>query len=291
MNNKNLKTEVTRLTEEEKRFVEHLRDLSRPTIKPEVKVKYVEKTQNDGDLYFILPDAHYPFQDEELMIKVRQCIKDNPPKGVCISGDWLDLLTLGSYSADSLEILRDITLTDEYESGLQGIIDLERVLPDDCDKMFLWGNHEDRFKREMQKRDNGKYGNELQNPTKALRLEELGWEVKEDWRDDFFTIGDLDVMHGVYCCIHTAKKHLEMHGNNIMFGHTHRIQTYFTRHLAGFNIGCLADINHKAFSYMPRMQREVWSQGFGVTRVRDGKAYSEVIPVRSGGFFFNGKQY
>jgi len=285
------KSNVIRVTDSEQRILDSLRQLTQNSSQPDTKIKYVTQPNNEGDLYFILPDAHYPFQDEELMQKVFQCIADNPPAGVCISGDWLDLFTLGSYNEDSLGLLRDITLTEEYESGLAGIVALERVLPKDARRMFLYGNHEDRYFREMNKRDNGKYGNELQNPTQALKLEELGYEVKTNWKDDFFTIGDLDITHGVYCNIHTAKKHLDMHGNNIMFGHTHRVQTYFTKHNAAFNIGCLADINHKGFGYMPRMQREVWSQVFGVTRVIDGKSYSEVIPVRSGSFTFNGKVY
>ena len=73
---KNKKTEVIRLTPDEKDFIQKYRDFASSSTEPEVKVQYIEKTQNDGDLYFILPDAHYPFQDEALMVKVRQCIAD-----------------------------------------------------------------------------------------------------------------------------------------------------------------------------------------------------------------------
>ena len=286
---KKIKSEVTRLTQEEKYLLAKMRQMSAES---EPKVIYQDKTYNEGDLYFILPDAHYPMENKPLMKKVFKCIKDNPPKGVCISGDWLDLFTLGSYNADSLGMLRDITLTEEYEAGLKGIKDLEKVLPKDARRMFLFGNHEDRYFREMNKRDNGKYGTELKNPIDALKLNKYGYEVLTNWKDDYFMIGDLAVTHGVYCNIHTAAKHLQAHGGNIMFGHTHRIQTHFTKHHGGFNIGCLADIDHKAFTYMPRMQRENWSNGFAAVRVVNGKAYAETIPVRSGGIFtFNGKMY
>ena len=82
-----------------------------------------------------------------------------------------------------------------------------------------------------------------------------------------------------------------MHGRSVMFGHTHRVQTHFTAHEAAFNIGCLADIPNRAFGYMPRMQRENWSNGLAAIRVVDGRSYVEMITVRNGKFIFNGKVY
>ena len=257
----------------------------------EQEVKYKEVQYSEGELYFVLPDAHYPFQNEVLMQKVFDCIGQNKVAGVCISGDWLDLQTLGSYNAESLGMLRDISLDEEYEAGLKGIEELEKVLEPGARRMFLWGNHEDRYYREMNKKDNAKYGDTLKNPNDALKLKEYNYEIKDNWKDDYFTIGDIDIIHGVYCNIHTAKKHLDMHGRSIMFGHTHRVQTYYTGTEASFNVGCLADINDKAFGYMPRMQREVWSNAFAVINVIDGKSHVELITVRKNGFYFRGKKY
>lgn len=280
-------TEVKRLTQRETELIDSIREMND---KP-ADVIYQDKTYNDGELWFVLPDVHYPFQDEALMRKVRQCIADNVPHGVVLAGDWLDLYTLGSYNTNSLENLRNITLSQEYDAGLKGIKDLEKVLTPDAKRVYIWGNHEDRYFRQMKHADTGKFGGELKNPNDALRLKEYGYEVLTDWKDDFYTVGDLDIMHGVFTSVHVAKKHLEAHGRSVMFGHTHRVQTHFTAHEGAFNIGTLADIKHKAFSYMPRMQRENWSQGFAAITVIGGKAYVTMITVRNNKFIFNGKVY
>lgn len=284
-----IKKNVIRLTDKEKEIVNYLRSFEQTsTIQKEVK--YTSPT-TEGDLYFILPDAHYPFHNAELMDKVFRCIEDNDTKGVVISGDWLDLYTLGSYNSDSLGKLRDITLSDEYESGLQGIKDLDSVLSTNAERYFLWGNHEDRYTKTLNSRDNAKFGSELRNPNDALELEKYGYQVKTNWKDDYFTIGDIDITHGTYHNIHVAKKHLEMHGRSIIFGHTHRFQTYCTGSEAAFNIGSLCDLSNPAFGYMPRMSRNQWSNGFAVITVIDGKSHVEPIIVRDNKFVFRGKVY
>lgn len=266
-------------------------DIISEYLKNEQEIQYKEVQYSEGELYFVLPDAHYPFENKELMAKIHKCIANNKVAGVCLSGDWLDLQTLGSYNAESLGMLRHISLDEEYAAGLKGIEDLEKVLDPGARRMFLWGNHCDRYYREINKKDNAKYGSTLQNPNDALKLKEYNYEIKDNWKDDFFTIGDIDITHGVYCNIHTAKKHLDMHGRSIMFGHTHRVQSYTHGNITGYNIGCLADINDKAFNYMPRMQKEVWSNAFAVINVIDGKSYVEMIKVTDNGFLFRGKKY
>tara|TARA_R110000823_G_scaffold266679_6_gene386441 strand:- start:1169 stop:2032 length:864 start_codon:yes stop_codon:yes gene_type:complete len=283
------KTEVIRVTKEELSILEEIRQLALSSKDPKTVKRIV--SHNEGSLWFILPDPHYPYQNEPLMQKVYKCISDNDVAGVVSSGDWLDLFTLGSYNRDSLGLLKGISLTEEYESGKEGIVSLSQAAGGKAKKVFIWGNHEDRFFRELNTRDNAKYGDELMHPDKALELDKYGFDSLQNWKDDFYTVGDLDIMHGMYCNIHTAKKHLDMHGRSVMFGHTHRVQTHFTAHEAAFNIGCLADIPNRAFGYMPRMQRENWSNGLAAIRVVDGRSYVEMITVRNGKFIFNGKVY
>ena len=158
------KTERIRITPTEKALIEQIRYQSNSTSDCEPEIIYEYRTYNEGDLYFVLPDAHYPYQNEPLMQKVFQAISDTAPKGVVISGDWLDLYTLGSYNAESLKNLRNVDLTQEYMAGLKGIEDLEKVLPTDARRCFLWGNHEDRYFREISKKDNSKYGGRTTAP-------------------------------------------------------------------------------------------------------------------------------
>lgn len=288
---KETKDKVIRVTPSENSILEGIRKITSITIGKDRK-SLKRAANSSGELYVVLPDAHYPFQNQQLMEKVFRCIEDNAVAGVVILGDWLDLYTLGGYNADSLGLLRNISLDEEYESGLNGLLELEKVLPEDARRMFLYGNHEDRYFREINKRDNAKYGSSLQHPTKALQLLELGYEVKMNWKDDFFTVGDIDILHGTYFNVHVAKKHLDMHGRSCMMGHTHRIQSHLTRHEAAYNIGTLCDLTHPAFGYMPRMSREQWANGFSFINVIDGKSHIEQIVVRGNGcFVFRGVLY
>ena len=77
-----------------------------------------------------------------------------------------------------------------------------------------------------------------------------------------------------------------------MFGHTHRIQMFREGQHAAFNIGTMCDINSEGFKYMPRMQRNVWCNGFAIVDIdRNGYFYTQQITCFNGGFVANGKQY
>ena len=246
----------------------------------------------DGDLYFVLSDFHRPFHNKVVWNKLMLLLKEKKPTGVVLNGDYLDMFTLGSYNAESLHNLRNITLEEEYDDGLKGIIEINNAVSKNCKKMYLWGNHEDRYFREIQKKDNSKYGNALKNPNEALKLKETGWEIKTNWKDDYFSIGDLDVTHGTFFSVHVAKKHLESHENNIMFGHCHRVQEFTLGNKSGYAIGWLGDPESKYFHYMPRLVRKNWRNAFSVVTVIDGVSYVQVIKINEDNtFYFNGKKY
>ena len=291
---KNIKKNVIRLTDSEKEIVEKLREYTQNSTAPNQTIKYEYKMYQEGELWLILPDIHRPFHNQILWDKILQIIQDlgDTLTGLVITGDYLDLFTLGSYNANSLGLLKDITLEDEYTDGLQGIEELQAVLHPTTQRVFLYGNHEDRYFREVNKLDNAKYGNTLKDPVEALKLNQYGYKVLTNWKDDVFSVGDIDITHGVYTNIHVAKKHLEMNGKSIMFGHTHRIQTFFNGDYTGYNIGCLIDMNSPYFNYMPRMNRKKWTNGFSfITVDKEGKAHPELIKVKDSSFYWRGRKY
>lgn len=248
--------------------------------------------------WVILPDVHRPFHDKELWSKVLKLLVEMRPylNGLVIAGDYLDLFALGSYNADSVELLKYADLSEEYADGLQGLNEIKEALGPkykDVEKVFIYGNHEDRYFREMAKGDNSKYGSALQNPKDALRLDKLGYTVFEDWKDDYYTIGEhLDVFHGVFTNQHAAHKHLKQSGRSCMFGHTHRIQSFREGDKAGFNIGTLCDLKSVGFKYMPRLQRQIWANGFAIVDIdRNGYFYVQQVTCFDGGFVANGKLY
>jgi predicted phosphodiesterase len=245
--------------------------------------------------WIVISDVHRPFHNKVLWSKVLKLIKDMGTglHGIVVAGDYLDLYTLGSYNTESLANLSGLTLQDEYIDGLQGIDELEQVLHKKAKKVYLYGNHEDRYFRHIKEKDNAKYGGALLNPVEALYLNEKNWTVLTDWQSDYFTLGEhLDVIHGIYTSVHSAKTHLDKTGHSVMFGHTHRVQCYHTGNKASYNIGGLYDINSKGFTYMPRLQRQMWANGFALVNINDnGEFYVEQINVWNDCFLAEGKMY
>ena len=163
-----------------------------------------------GEKWLVVTDIHRPFHNLKLWDKLLQLIRNlgSDLTGFILGGDYLDLFTLGSYNEGSLGLLKDIDLDFEYRDGLDGIIELESALHKNTKKYFLFGNHEDRYFRVLNSRDNAKFGSALKNPVVALGLEERGWKVKTNWKEDYFSITpELIVLHGKYWNIHSTHAH------------------------------------------------------------------------------------
>jgi predicted phosphodiesterase len=287
------KSEVTRLTPTEKELINEFRSYYQSTT-TDKEIVYVNQQTQDGELWLVMPDVHRPFHNQIVWDKLISIIKDlgNKLTGIVLSGDYLDLFTLGSYNANSLGLLKDITLEDEYADGLKGIEELQAVLHPDTSRIFMYGNHEDRYFREINKQDNAKYGNSLKDPVEALKLKEYGYKVFTNWKDDVYTVGDIDLTHGVYANVHAAKKHLDMNGNSVMFGHTHRWGVFCNGDELGYNIGCLIDLDSPYFNYMPRMQRNLWTNGFSfITVDENNHSHPELIKIQDSSFYWRGKKY
>jgi hypothetical protein len=259
------------------------------------RVKATIAPKPEHETWLVLFDPHAPFHDAVLWEKTCRLASDfgRDLTGVVLGGDFLDMASLSGHSADSLRQLRLTTLTDEYRVGSSLLDDLDSAIPADARKEYLYGNHEDRYWRELDKGDRGKYGSELTSPTVGLSLVERGYSVQENWKEAAVTLGDhLEVMHGVYCPVHSAKKHLDEFMGSCMFGHTHRQQTFYLGKRAAFNVGGLFDLNSPAFHYMARPQRMKWSQGLAIVRIDSARDYHVEQPhVHNGTFYAAGRFY
>lgn len=236
--------------------------------------------------WIILPDLHVPFHDKKLWQKVLSFVDYAQPYGVVLLGDFLDLYSLGSYNADSVSLLRDIDLGDEYGAGRDVLLQLELVTKNVTKKVYLYGNHEDRYWRELERGDRGKYGGSLLSPTEALRLRERGYHVEESWKQGVYKIGEhLELIHGHYTPVHAAKKHLDEFQGSVVFGHTHRFQSFVEGKRGSWNIGFLGDPESKGFLYRPRSSRGKWTQGFAWVLIDDeGRHYVNPIQAWAGQF-------
>ena len=243
--------------------------------------------------WLVLPDIHAPFHNLILIAKICQFAREFGFYGVVMAGDFLDLFTLSKYAEDSLAQLREIDLTWEYDNSLPVIEQINAAVGVDCKKVYLYGNHDDRYQRYMKSGDHSKLGKELRDPIKALRLVENNYTILTNWMDDVYTLGEhLDITHGTACGIHTAKKMLDDHQGSVAFGHSHRFQSFILGKRGAYNLGWLGDPDSWVFKYMPRVNRNKWALGFGVVYILpDGTFRMEPIQCYGNQFVAGGKLY
>lgn len=240
----------------------------------------------------VLPDVHVPYQNKTLLKKICRLANDIRVDHLILSGDFLDLSSLSRHNRDSLKKLSDITYDQECDSGAALVRDLEEAAGR-SKRSYLYGNHEDSFNRHLEERDNAKTGKGLQRPEELMRLREHKWEVHTNWKDDSIPVGDhLEIVHGQYCTVHAAKKHFDECEGSVMFGHTHRWQSFVTSKRGSYNIGWLGDPQSPGFSYAPRTQRMKWINGFAVVYTLDDGGFIPV-PVQcwENKFTFDGRLY
>lgn len=254
----------------------------------------VAPKSNAHQNWIILPDLHVPFHNKILLESILTYLFYHKVDGIILSGDFLDLKSLSAYDSDKVQ---NFTLMDEYLAGREVILQIQSVLKDDCRKIFINGNHEHRYYKELKKLSGSKLGSALLSPNDALRLEEEGWEYLSNWQEDFVLLGnDLEVIHGNITSQNAANAQLaksSVGGRSVIFGHTHRFASASTGNYSSWNIGTLADIdNTEAFGYVDRYIRQAWQNGFALVTIdEDGEHFVTPVKCSRDGFFLNGKKY
>ena len=247
------------------------------------------------NIYIISSDYHVPFHNKPLLKGMLELIQDLEPKlaGFYILGDFMDINSLSFHDKGKMPINSTISLEYEYYEGNKVLDQLDNVLGNKIKKYYLWGNHEDRAKRHFNTVDGRKLGWGTLSPTTQLNLKERKYIVKEDWKEDYFKLGKfLELSHGQFTNIHTAKKHLDVFKASCMFGHTHRVQSFMEGNMMSFNIGHMADENTPAFSYASRSMKKLHLNAFAiVTLDSKGYFYTNLVTCYNNRFYYNGKKY
>ena len=170
-------------------------------------------------------------------------------------------------------------------------------------RVYLHGNHEDRFDRLMADMQTNPKTLALMRLPKIrdvlnldyiLGLTENGWETHSYLEGDRFLLHDrLLCIHGYRANKYPTTAHLQQYGKSVVFGHSHRIQNFTSRDLrgtdGGWNMGCLCDLDPHWRS------RPDWHQGFGVATWKqdDGDWYFnfEQVRIHDGVAIFRDKFY
>jgi len=163
--------------------------------------------------------------------------------------------------------------------------ELESILPKDCQKFFIQGNHDQWVDNFVNEQVDTK-GKSVLDPKYQLKemigFKKHGWKFFEHGK--WVRFGKLYVSHGTMAkgVNHLRNMVLRL-GTNVMYGHVHDMGSHAVGSLGGthksFSMGCLADMN-KPFL---RGDMTNWEHGFGILDIkRSGNFQVHQIPIYAG---------
>ncbi|MGV8130564.1 MAG: hypothetical protein ACP5N7_00510 [Candidatus Pacearchaeota archaeon] len=247
------------------------------------------------NINLVIGCLHSPFHNKKVWNGILKLIKDlnKNLNGIYLIGDILDLNSLSFHEKGKYPVEIDgeaLTIQKEYKM-IKVFDELDAVLKRGINKKFLYGNHEARHLRHKEIPDNDKII--IESPEERFRLRERGYEVKTNWKDDYYVIGDhLETFHGSLLGVNPAKRQLDKLKRSCMFAHSHRAGVHFDGNMGSYNIGCLVDINQPVFNYADRLTKRNWMTGFALVTIDDNGFYhAQLITAYNGIFFYNGKKY
>jgi hypothetical protein len=245
-------------------------------------------------MYIVIGCVHAPFHLASAFKAVEQLLHDNRSEivGLVLDGDFADINSLSSHDKGRKPI-PGVTLDWEYTESEILLDSLLNPLASNISKIFIYGNHEDRYNRYMSDIDNSKLGASLKSPIEGLNLISKGFDIYENWKEDFVTLGHhLDVSHGEFYNVHSAKKHIDTYRRSILYYHTHRVQQYIEGAVGGYNGGSMADFSAPVFGYASRAMKNSWLNGFNTVHVDEQGFYQlQQIVCYNNSFVFGNKVY
>lgn len=241
--------------------------------------------------YLVLGCWHVPFHNQELTKRVYDLLDTHQFEGLILNGDFLDCNTLSGHSRGQFTAIPGLTLNQEYTEGKVVLKQLIDLLPPNATKIFMYGNHENRYQRFVADMQNAK--TPPPSPTEGLDLFGQGFQVVESYEAGYITLGQhLDILHGTYYNTHCAKTHIDRFRGSVLFAHTHRIQSYIEGRTGGFNIGWGGNVTSPAFNYADRGTKASWQNGFAVVTIDEkGNYYVQQVIAPESRFVYGGKQY
>lgn len=250
----------------------------------------------------LLPDIHHPHHNKAAIGAVFQFIKYFKPHAVNILGDAMNMDAVNHWKQErgNKKYFEGKRLLKEYENFDNEILTpLEQILPENCEKTFMFGNHEEWVNYLIDKNPQLEGLVEIEL---CLGLRERGWEVIPwiaydekvgSYQRGIKRYGKLLTFHGQYTTKYHSAKTAESYGKSCAYAHTHDLQLYtkvtvddHRDYHTAQSIGCLCN---RSPEYMKgRMNK--WVNAFGVLYIHDDDNYNLYVPVIiNGKFCFEGK--
>jgi predicted phosphodiesterase len=226
-----------------------------------------------------IADAHYPFNIP--FTGFERFLGDYLPDVLIYLGDFIDVPYLSKYEKNNKLMLGN-KLRQEYDE-VMAIMDRHINISKASEIYYIEGNHEYRVRKFLEDYPAGEGFIEI--PI-AMKLKDRGikWVELNDW----VRIGNIFFTHGMYHNTYHARKHLDTHQRNIIYGHLHTNQVHSGYHpfdkdlpYVAKSIPCFCELNP---AYM-RNRPNQWLNGLYQCEIEEsGLFWDNTIVIVNGEF-------
>ena len=245
------------------------------------------KANTNHSQIFVLSDIHIPFQDDDTLANVFDCIIDSQPQYIVLLGDILDCYSISRFCKRPDRIRNLQHEIDVFYKLMRG---LKKQIPN-TEIHYVLGNHENRLEK-LVLENPGLFGLKALEPQRLFRLDELGifyHKTKVKLNNFIYYHGDAVRKDASYSAKAEYIDHKMQDG---VSGHTHRLGSYYTTYeqepSGWFENGCLCKIEP---DYLNDPDKANWQQGFTIVDSFDGINQATQILINNHKFAYNGKIY
>jgi hypothetical protein len=233
-------------------------------------------------------DIHYPEHDERCINVLLKILKDVQPSIFILGGDQLDLSMISAYNKKKPKLLEGKRIGTTYIHFQKDILDkFEQILPRNCTKYWLNGNHEYRVNRLLEADPKLEGLVEIKD---HLNLDD--WIFKE--YKEVLSLDKMHFTHGLYYNKYHSEKNVRIYQKNLFTGHAHTSQIYTSVSPVdslpkqGVSVGCLCDRNPEYARDKPNR----WVQQILIFwLLSDDTFHYQLLTIINGRTIFNGKLY
>lgn len=240
----------------------------------------------------VLPDIHTPNYDYTSINAVKAFIKYYKPTTLIQLGDFCDWDSVSSFEPNAEKEIQ--TLDKESDSSNQLLDELDKVLPKNCAKIMIAGNHEDRYAKFRINQAQDVKTRRMKTFTSwddEYNLDSRGWESYD--YGSHVKIGKIVFTHGWKN--HGAKKMAEFFpGKNVIFGHLHRHEVHglLDENQNPIESECIGTLSRFDLSYMRGQPVTNWVHSFMYIDMMDNGTFSKhFVHIINGQFIEHNRMF
>ena len=233
-------------------------------------------------------DVHYPVHDKACINVVCDFIKDFKPDYLVYGGDQLQMDSISAWNAKKPKLTEGTRLKKEYSGFQKDILSrIENLLPRNCKKFFIIGNHEYRTIHLIERSTQFEGFIEIEKNLDLTDYTIIPF-------NDVFNIGDMNFAHGWYWNKYYSEKTIRVAQKMIFVGHVHTPQLHTSKSPAYtlpkqcVGVGCLCNENPHYLRDSPN----AWVHQFLFWYMFDDGTFTYYTPIIiNGRCIINGKVY